>query len=321
MMSAVRSPNKTLEGRSAGGSQPDLSKLNEYDNSLITLRKRKQPDYESEIGREVSEIRQDLKKLMEICQSQRDEVRGMKSDVSDIKDKLIKLNSTTENLIHEHNQFKTDLCDFKESFNFHSQRQDALDSRVGTIEVNINRINTVEQDLSSLKIAHDNLLLENYMLQQRERLLNLEISGIPERNNENLAEYVIDMANAVGVNITAVNITRVNRVQPRVKVAGKPRNVVVQLTSLLIKDSILSGIRKKKGFTTNDIGLPGEPVKIYVNEHLIPFYKKLRKETKIAAEAANYKYVWVRDCRIFARKTDTSIIVYIRDVSDLQLLK
>ncbi|XP_073954734.1 uncharacterized protein [Choristoneura fumiferana] len=321
MMSVVRSPSKTLEGRSTGGSQPDLSKITEYDSSLITLRKRKQPDYESEMRKEVSEIRQDIKKLMEICQSQRDEVCGMKADVSDIKDKLINLKSTTENIILEHTYFKTELSDFKESFNFHSQRQDALDSRVETIEININRINTVEQDVSSLKIAHDNLLLENYMLQQRERLLNLEISGIPERNSENLSKCVVDMANAVGVIITADNITRVNRVQPRVKVAGKPRNVVVQLTSLLIKDSILSGIRKKKGITTNEIGLPGEPARIYVNEHLIPFYKKLRKETKIAAEAANYKHVWVRDCRIFARKTDTSTIIYVRDVSDLQLLK
>lgn len=320
-MSVVRSPRKTLEGRSTGGSQPDLSKFTEYDNSLITLRKRKQPDHENEIGREVSEIRQDIKKLMEICQSQRDEVREMKSDVSDIKNKLIYLESTTENLIHEHTNFKTELSAFKDSFNFHSQRQDALDSRVVTLEVNINRINAIEQDVSSLKNAHDNLLLNNYILQQRERLLNLEISGIPERNNENLSKYVVDVANAVGVNISDDSIIRVNRVQPRVKTPGKPRNIVVQLTSLLIKDSILSGMRRKKGITTNDLGLSGESVRIYVNEHLIPFYKKLRKETKVAAEANNYKYVWVRDCKIFVRKTDISSIIYVKDVSDLKLLK
>lgn len=321
----LRSPSKTMEGRPTAGSHPDLSKLADFDapplGSLITKRKRKQPDLDSESRQEFHELREDIRKLMEICQSQSEEVHGMKTDVSDIKDQLISIKTTTETLIHEHNNFKAELVDLKESLNFHSQRQDDLNSRVDSIEKNVHRIDVIQQDLSSLKIAHDKLQMENYVLQQRERILNLEISGIPEKKNEALTDYILNIASAVGVIITPDNITRVNRVQPLVKVAGKPRNIVVQLKSLFIKDSILSGIRKKKGVTTEHIGMLGNPVKIYVNEHLIPFYKKLRKETKVAADTANYKYVWVRDCRIFARKTDTSPITYIRDASDLKLLK
>ncbi|XP_061705645.1 uncharacterized protein LOC133516644 [Cydia pomonella] len=325
----VDNPNLNTDKPSAGnlaritGSQPDLNKLKDthHSDSQITIRKRKQPDFESDLKNDILEFRKDMKDLMDICKSQKSDITGMKSDVSDIKDQLSSMRATTENLVIEHNQFKVDIAEVKDSLSFQSGRQDDLCTRVATMELSVKRIESLEQDVSTLKQSYNNLQLEHHSLQQRDRLHNLEISGIPENKAENLSITVSKIANTAGVEITTANILHVNRVQPRVEVAGRPRNIVVQLNSQLIKDSILSGIRRRKGITTTDIGMPGEPVKIYVNEHLIPFYKQLRKETKDAADAASYKYVWVRNCKIFARKSDKSPIINVKDANDIKKIK
>ncbi|XP_063358618.1 uncharacterized protein LOC134648065 [Cydia amplana] len=322
-------PKFNTEKLSAGnlarnaGSQPDLNKLKDsyLSEPQITVRKRKQPDFESDIKNDILEFRKDIKDLMDICKSQKDDITGMKSDVSDIKDQLSSMRATTENLVIEHNQLKADITEIKDSLNFHSHRQDALCTRVDSIELSVNRIELLEQDVSTLKQSYNNLQLEHHTLQQRDRLHNLEISGIPENRAENLNGVITNIAKIAGVDITSANILHVNRVQPRVEAAGRPRNIVVQLNSQIIKDSILSGIRRRKGITSTDIGMPGEAAIIYVNEHLIPFYKQLRKETKDAANAASYKYVWVRNCKIFARKSDKSPIIFVKDANDINKIK
>ncbi|XP_061710671.1 uncharacterized protein LOC133520316 [Cydia pomonella] len=322
---ANRSPSQTTGGGGGNptGSQPDLSKLpsDNLVNVQNSLRKRKQPNFEEEIKNDLSEFHQDLKKLMDMCRSHKSDLLEMKSDVSDIKDQLANIKSTTENIITEHNQIKADVAEIKESLDFHSKRQDALNTRVVSIELSVKKMDVLDQEVSLLKKSHEEFQLEHYILQQRDRLLNLEIVGIPENKNENLSTCVINICKAAGVDVIAENIVHVNRVQPRTEVTGRPRNIVVQLSSLLVKDSIIAAIRKKKGITTTDIGLPGEPLKIYINEHLIPFYKQLRKDAKNAADAANYKYVWVRNCKIFVRKSDKSPIIYVRDASDLKKIR
>lgn len=162
------------------------------------------------------------------------------------------------------------------------------------------------QDLSQLKLKYDNLQNDHNFLQQRERIMNLEISGIPEVDGESVHELVIALAQYAGVHISRDDMVHAHRIQPRVSVPGKPKNIIVQLRTSLLKDSIISGIGKKKGVTTLNIGLAGVSREIYVNEHLTPPYKQLLKQAKETAKSANFQYVWVRNCKIFARKDDTS---------------
>lgn len=136
-----------------------------------------------------------------------------------------------------------------------------------------------------------------------------------------MRSLVIAIARCVSVELTNDDIITAHRVQPKVHVPGRLKNIIVQLKSLIVKDSIISAIRRKKGITSIEIGIPGESRKIYVNEQLIPALKMLLKQTKENAKHANFQSVWVRNCKIFTRKNDTSPKIYVKDAEDLNKIK
>ncbi|CAG9790312.1 unnamed protein product [Diatraea saccharalis] len=101
-----------------------------------------------------------------------------------------------------------------------------------------------------------------------------------------------------------------------------PKNIIAKLGNLLIKDTIISAIRRKKGLTSNDLGITtSNPWRIYINEHFTPFYKMLYKRTRETAAGANYQYTWIRNGKIFVRKNDTSPPLNIMEYKDLDNLK
>ncbi|VVD03238.1 unnamed protein product [Leptidea sinapis] len=57
-------------------------------------------------------------------------------------------------------------------------------------------------------------------------------------------------------------------VQPRQHISGRPKPIVVKLSNRDLKDHILSGLRRKRGIQTADIGISGSSQKFFVNEHL-----------------------------------------------------
>ncbi|KAJ2951606.1 hypothetical protein O0L34_g13762 [Tuta absoluta] len=196
-----------------------------------------------------------------------------------------------------------------------SEKHKALSARTDTVEKSCN---SHKSDISSLNNQLHILQSELNIQQQRDRMQNLEISGIPDKSNENLTLYMINIAKYAGITITDQDIDHITRVQPRAKNSGRPKLVIAKLKTRLLKDSIISGIRNKKGVTTSDIGLSGEPKTIYVNEHLTPPNKLLYLQAKKKMKAsAGFNYVWVRDGKIFARKSDNSPLILIRSQSDL----
>ena len=80
-------------------------------------------------------------------------------------------------------------------------------------------------------------------------------------------------------------------------------------------------VKKKKKVVTNDNCFGnGNGQKIYVNEHMTPFYKQLLWKTKNFARQNNVKYTWFRDGKIRIRiKEDDKFSKIIRSEKDLVL--
>lgn len=129
--------------------------------------------------------------------------------------------------------------------------------------------------------------------------------------------YVLAIANKVNVAMTAADIEHVTRVQPFKKIPGRPKTIIAKLKTRLLRDFILSGVRKNKGMTTADIGLLGDSKDIYINEHLTAANKLIYKNARDKAKACKYQYVWVRDGKIFLRKDENSGSLVIKDLADL----
>lgn len=322
-MSVTRTPDKLKTGPIYSGSQPDLSKLHDAPvDSPIAIRKRKQPEYDYDLRQDLKEFRNEFVELFNnFARTQGEQITTLRSDVSIIMDQLSSIKTVNENIIYEHSQLKKEVNDITESLNFHIKSQEDLKTRVDTLSTHSKEVKGLQSEIMDLKQTVNDLQNEQNIQQQKERLLNLEISGIPEKRNENLLDYLVSIANIIGVNLSNEDIIRIHRVQPRIQLPGKPKNIIAHMKSLHIKDTIISGIRKNRGLSTIDLGIPGESRQIYVNEHLSPVYKQLYKNTRDAVKSSNFKYVWIRNCKIYVRKDDTSPAILVKDVNDLRKIK
>lgn len=289
-------------------SSPDLSCEGNFVNNDQRLRKRKfrEDEYSSsmlltrfdsfakDITMKLGEIKNDLES--KISNTHEEIKNTLKCDLDSIKCNLKSIEDKQNSLLSNH----ADLV----------QRVDVIeiDSKTNNQEVRILK----EQVLS--------LQSQINLQQQRDRIQNLEISGIPEKNNEQLNNILIAIANVAGLNLSDQDIEFVTRVQPRTKIPGRPKLIIAKMKSRLIRDSIISGVRAKKGLTTTDINFLGESKKIYVNEHLTPANKLLYKNTRQKASALKYQFTWIRDGKIFVRKDDTSPYILVKDMPDLDKL-
>lgn len=154
--------------------------------------------------------------------------------------------------------------------------------------------------------------------QQWARMSNIEIVGLPETPNESAVALAVKIASHVGVQLQPSQIESAYRVQPMQKVEGRPKPIVVKLQTRMLKDQIISGLRRTKGITTRDLGLNGADRRFFVNEHLTPENKQLLNAAKSRAKDKSYKFVWVRNCNIFLRKNEESPIITVSSEKDLR---
>lgn len=86
------------------------------------------------------------------------------------------------------------------------------------------------------------------------------------------------------------------------------------------RDAVLQKARKKNIKTTDFLrSAPTAPV--FINEHLTAKNKNILYEAKKVKKERGFKYVWVRNAKIFVRKNDNTIAMHIRSLSDLDKLK
>lgn len=329
-MSLLRSPNTRC------ASQPDLSVKSDGDifaDPQNSSRKRKQPDSEN-MEHEFAQFRMDMTSAFkDFCLSQTSNMNKLKDDIlSQLKEQLTGLQLTSNRIVDEQIKIKSelqclkqttesDIQSLKESLNFYSEKHEETCKTIQEMTSDISRMNIIDQDVCLLRNKIDGLQFDLNYYQQRERITNLEITGIPQKTNEDLKDYIIKISKVAKTQLTQDDIIMINRVEPRSKIPGRPKVIVAKLATTLLRDSIISGIRKNRGLTTIDIGLPGDSRPIYVNEHLTPLNKSLYGKTREAAKKSGYRYVWVKNGKIFVRKDDTHPALNIKSTTDVEKIK
>lgn len=106
-----------------------------------------------------------------------------------------------------------------------------------------------------------------------------------------------------------------------------PKTIVAKFRSVRCRDEFYSAVyRYNKGhpndkLNTNHLGIAGEKKPVYVSEHLSPFFKSLHAASRKKAKEAGYKFVWVRNGRIYVRKDSDSSYIYIKNQDSLELIR
>ncbi|XP_050674367.1 uncharacterized protein LOC126971897 [Leptidea sinapis] len=188
-----------------------------------------------------------------------------------------------------------------EEFNYQlsclAARFNNLDSRISTVET------IIQKDLTSANITIDELRRVNNEQDQHSRLNNVEISGVPVSNGENLLSIVRDICHKVAFQLQESDVDYIHRVRrfvnPNISEgqtqssSSRPPAIIVRFSRRLRKDTLIAAVRARRGLTTADIGLPGPTVNLYVSDHLTPSNKLLLKQARKIKEDLHYSYLWI----------------------------
>ncbi|KAI5644557.1 hypothetical protein NE865_03446 [Phthorimaea operculella] len=206
------------------------------------------------------------------------------------------------------------------------KKQVDQEKRIVALEEQINQLRTEMKSLNEYKVSTDQQLAEFDAVkrnlndvEQRARLTNLEVFGVPERKNEDLVATMVEIASHCECEfpVKREDFEYVTRVQPRTKQPGLPKTIVAKFKSIQLKDAFLSAARKRRGMTTTDIKITGDSKKVYVNEHLTSTNKAFLKAAREKCKSAGFSYIWTRNTKIYVRKNDKTPAIRLRSLDQI----
>ncbi|KAL4721210.1 hypothetical protein ACJJTC_009967 [Scirpophaga incertulas] len=105
----------------------------------------------------------------------------------------------------------------------------------------------------------------------------------------------------------------------------RPRNILVKFSNQKRRDDFIKSViefnKKKKSedrLNTSHLGMAGDKTAIFVSEHLSLENKQLHASARIRAKELGYKYVWVRNGKIFIRKSEETSHICVRNLDTLK---
>lgn len=238
----------------------------------------------------------------------RNDIRAILSEIRD-EIKIIK----DENVILKTNlsAVTLEISDLKQSLDIFQSGHEELKKRVD------------ELSHRSVDTSPAVLNLQNKLnsLEQQNRQFNIEMCNVPERRHENLQLLVDSLSDLLKIQIPRHNVLSIHRVPHAQQQTAKPKNIIIKFTTRILRDNVLTAFRKIKNLNSGQLGFTGTPQKIYMNEHLTLNNKQLFRKTREVAKLHNYKYVWVKNAKIFVREKDGSSAFIIHSQMDLDKIK
>ncbi|KAI5718811.1 hypothetical protein M8J76_000589 [Diaphorina citri] len=183
---------------------------------------------------------------------------------------------------------------------------------LAVVESQKKKISELEKEVKNQKVEN-NMLKENLEksqelideLQQRSRLNNIIINGVRQEKNEDVYKLVENLGKTLGIMDPIKDIQIAHRVSTTKKDKIKP--IVVRMANSSTRDKWTNAYRKKQLWQQN----------IYINEHLTKKNQQLLFKCKQLKQTHNFKYVWVKDCKVLVRKDENARIIAIRNEKDL----
>ncbi|XP_022831003.1 uncharacterized protein LOC111359637 [Spodoptera litura] len=213
---------------------------------------------------------------------------------------------------------REELKDLKTSREFDGCRLDEFSAKLAGIESRVVKLENLEESLLSLQTDVDTIKSESAMSDQRSRLNNVEIKGIPQRKDENLFTILDRISQRVNFPVLQNQINFITRIPV---FGGKDKPIIVSFLNRYIKEDFIAAARLLKGLSGSDLGFVGVTNRVYINDHLNSNSKKLLNRTRLMAKEKEYRHVWVKHAKIHVRKHDGSAVLIIASDGDLNRLK
>ncbi|XP_050667741.1 uncharacterized protein LOC126967323 [Leptidea sinapis] len=223
----------------------------------------------------------------------------------------------------ELSEIKQELLEYRKSIDFLSSSHDDLIKAVERLSSENMQLKKENGSLSSTVL---NLSERLNNLEQHLRENNLELNGVPENRSESLPNLVQQCANVIGHKFNDADIVHCTRVAKRDKDSKLPRAIVVKFKSLRCRDEFYSAVFRYNKANPNEklntalLGITGHKKPVYVSEHLSPQNKFLHAAARKKAKELKYSFVWIRNGKIYVRKSSDSKYILIRNEKSLELM-
>lgn len=169
------------------------------------------------------------------------------------------------------------------------------------------------QQLRKQAADHEQRMVE---LEQYSRNRNIEIKGVPVAEGESLPNILDVIGRAVEEPITTDDVEICHRVPCK---DTSQSNIIVQFRSRTKRNQVLEKARKKR-LSTADLGF-SQQAPIFLNDHLCPALKRLLGVAIARKKDSGWRFVWTRDGKIFGRKTESSRILRISCLTDVDKMQ
>lgn len=157
-------------------------------------------------------------------------------------------------------------------------------------------------------------------LEQYSRCNMIEISGVPERNPENLLNVLSEIGRHLDIDVDKKFVDIIHRVSSRNPTRKQPGTILVKFLKKSDKEQFLTRARIKRGLSAIKLGFDTDN-QIYINDNLSFHYRKLHATARELRKINVLKYVWFKNGKLLVRETDGSEAVIIKSLADLDRFK
>ena len=207
---------------------------------------------------------------------------------------------------------------------FLSNEYDELSKRLANLEAQVSEIARKTESISK---AVDDIQLYSYQY-------NLKLVGVPQTDPDEKTSDTVDLClkvfSGIGADVSASDIDIAHRVPTRNQ-NGRRRQasqllsnppIICKFTRRIIRDDVLSKRRNSNRLLPANFGLQSEnDMRISIFSHLTPRLQELLYLAKSFKEQGSYKYCWAKDTAVFLRKSDSSRVIRLNTVQDLEQLR
>lgn len=232
------------------------------------------------------------------------------SEVRDMKRQLLSLPT----LVDDIRVIKEELAELKVTCEGTNGRLDDFDTRLAEMEAKALGFDKLQETVNYLQTDLAMVKRDLATYEQRSRLNNVEIKGVPTRKDENLFSIIESIGRKVNYSCPKSQVNYVSRVPI---FNSSEKLIIVSFLNRYVKEDFIAAARAVKDLSTSHIGFQGTSQRVYVNDHLSVEYKKLLSKVKIIAKEKHYEFVWVKHGKIHILKNANSKVIIIRKESDL----
>ena len=216
---------------------------------------------------------------------------------------LNKIRRNTDELLEENRALRKQYEELKQSIEFNNSKVESLEQENKNLK---EEVKSLKKSLSETKddvdILYEDLgtaITQLDDLEQYTRKHNLEIHGIAETADENIAESIIKLGKIVNVHISPNDIDICHRMATPSNSGPKP--TIVRFKSHKTKSELYKARKYLKSVSLNQYFHATNIV--YINENLTILRRKLFAKVRKFKKDNHWQSAWTIDGKIFIKKS------------------